>query len=88
MRGICKCDLCGNVYCEKENPVYDGITVWWKNNAGENKIPASASQLSTQSGDKLTDMPAVMDLCPNYFERFYNLIKMSRDENFQMNKPE
>lgn len=30
MRGICKCDLCGNVYCEKENPVYDGITVWWR----------------------------------------------------------
>lgn len=35
MRGICKCDLCGNVYSEKENPVYDGITVWWKNKAGE-----------------------------------------------------
>lgn len=26
MRGICKCDLCGNVYSEKENPVYDGKT--------------------------------------------------------------
>lgn len=88
MRGICKCDLCGNVYSEKENPVYDGITVWWKNKTGENKFPASTSQLSTQSGDKLTDMPAVIDLCPNCFERFYNWIKMSRDDNFPMNKPE
>ena len=88
MRGICKCDLCGAIYSEKDNPVYDGITVWWKNKAGENKFPASSSQLSTQSGDKLTDMPAVMALCPNCFERFYNWIKMSRDENFPMNKPE
>lgn len=88
MRGICKCDICGNVYNEKDNLVYDGITVWWKDKSGGNKFPASAAKLTELNGDKVTDMPAVMDICPNCFERFYNWIKMNRDEEFPMNKPE
>ena len=88
MRGICKCDLCGSVYIETDNAIYDGITVWWKNKAGENKFPASDAKLCTPRSETIDDLPAVMDVCPNCFERFYNWIKMSRDENFPMNKPE
>lgn len=88
MRGICKCDLCSSIYNEKDNPMYDGITVWWKNKSGGNTFPAANAQLSEPNGDKMTGLPAVMDICPNCFERFYNWIKMNRDENFPMNKPE
>lgn len=94
MRGYCKCDLCGRVYNEKENDTYDGITVWWKSKAGGNKFPASGSKLCTQRGELIDNTPAVMDICPNCFERFYNWIRMARNEakspkdDFPMNKPE
>lgn len=89
MRGYCKCDLCGGVYNETENGMYDGITVWWKNKAGENMFPESDAKLCTQSGELIDDMPAVMDICPNCFERFYNWIRVTRNNSdFPMNKPE
>lgn len=87
MRGFCKCDLCGSVYQENDNEMYDGITVWWGTSGGVN-IPKSDENLSNTDGGKITDIPAIMDICPNCFERFYNWIKMARDENFPMNKPE
>lgn len=96
MRGYCKCDLCGGVYNETENATYDGITVWWKNKAGENRFPMSDAKLCKPSGELIDDMPAVMDICPNCFERFYNWIRMTRneakspvnDKDFPMNPPE
>lgn len=30
----------------------------------------------------------MMDICPECQERFYNWIRMARDDNFPMNKPE
>ena len=96
MRGYCKCDLCGSLYNETENVTYGGITVWWKNKAGENRFPVPDAKLCTQSGELIDDMPAVMDICPNCFERFYNWIRITRneakspinDKDFPMNKPE
>ena len=96
MRGYCKCDLCGSLYNETENVTYAGITVWWKNKSGENRFPMPDSKLCTQSGELINDMPAVIDICPNCFERFYNWIKITRneskspvnDKDFPMNKPE
>lgn len=41
MRGICKCDLCGKLYEEKNNHVYDGITLWWKNSSGNISYPGN-----------------------------------------------
>lgn len=89
MRGYCKCDLCGRVYNETENAAYDGITVWNKDKAGENRIPVLGAKLCTQSGEPFDDIPAVMDICPNCFERFYNWIGMTRNNSdFPMNPPE
>ena len=89
MRGYCKCDLCGGVYNETENAAYDGITVWRKSKDGENRIPVLGAKLCTQSGEPFDDMPAVMDICPNCFERFYNWIRMTRNNSdFPMNPPE
>ena len=89
MRGYCKCDLCGNIYHKDDNKMYDGITVWWKNKAGENKFPVSDAKLYTQSCEMIDDMPAVMDVCPNCFEGLYNCIRMNRNSsNFPMNPPE
>lgn len=89
MRGYCKCDLCGNIYHKDDNKMYDGITVWWKNKAGENKFPVSDAKLYTQSCEMIDDMPAVMDVCPNCFERLYNCIRMNiNSSNFPMNPPE
>lgn len=89
MRGYCKCDLCGNIYHKDDNKMYDGITVWWKNKAGENKFPVSDAKLYTQSCEMIDDMPAVMDVCPNCFERLYNWIRMNRNNSdFPMNPPE
>lgn len=96
MRGYCKCDLCGSLYNETENATYNGITVWWKDNAGDNMFPMLDAKLCTQSGELIDDMPAVMDICPNCFDRFYNWIRMARneakspinDKDFPMNKPE
>lgn len=45
-------------------------------------------KLCTPKGKYITDVPEMIDLCPNCFGRFYNWIKMSRDDNFPMNKPE
>lgn len=96
MRGYCKCDLCGRTYHEDENQMYDGITVWFNNEAGENMFPVPDNKLCTQSGELIDDMPAVIDVCPNCFERFYNWIRITRNEakssikdnDFPMNKPE
>lgn len=88
MRGYCKCDLCGSVYNGKENTMYDGITVWWKGKSGTMCLPGD-KKLCTQSGEPFDDMPAVMDVCPKCFERFYNWIRMTRNNSdFPMNPPE
>ena len=78
MRGFCKCDLCGSVYNESDNPVYDGITVWRKNKNGENKFPMSGSELNSEDGNFTTNIPAIMDVCPSCFEKFYKWIRESR----------
>lgn len=88
MRGFCKCDLCGHMYHRTDNKAYDGITVWWNSPSGEARFPDADENLSNPEGSKITDIPAIMDICPNCFERFYNWIKMAMDENFPMNKPE
>lgn len=88
MKGFCKCDLCGNMYHESDNKAYDGITVWWFSPSGEMRFPDKDTKLANLNGNNSTNIPAILDICPNCFERFYNWIKMSRDENFPMNKPE
>ena len=94
MRGYYKCDLCGSVYHEDENKIYDGITVWWNNSLDTKCFPANGEKLITPDGES-TDIPATMDICPNCFERFCNWIRMTRneakspkDDDFPMNKPE
>ena len=89
MRGFCKCDLCGSLYNETENVTYSGITVWWKNKDGENRFPMYGDKLFTQNGEPIDDMAAVMDICPNCFQQFYNWIRIIRNNSdFPINKPE
>ena len=93
MRGYCKCDLCGSIYHEDENKIYDGITVWWK---GKSDLMCSRDdKLHTPDGKYITDIPEMMDVCPECQERFYNWVRMARNEakspmvdDFPMNKPE
>ena len=94
MRGYCKCDLCGVVYHKKDNEFYDGITVWKNNWTGTRSLPNDDEKLITPDGES-TDIPATMDVCPECQERFYNWIRMARneakspkDDDFPMNKPE
>lgn len=94
MRGFCKCDLCGSTYHEDENKVYSGITVWWKSESGVTCFPGD-KKLCTPDGECNTDIPGMMDVCPECQERFYNWIRMARseakspkDDDFPMNKPE
>lgn len=94
MRGFCKCDLCGSVYNEDENKMYDGITVWWKDHAGTTRV-LDDKKLTTPDGKYITDIPGLLDVCPECQERFYNWIRMAReeakspkDDEFPMNKPE
>ena len=89
MRGFCKCDLCGNVYHKDVNKNYDGITVWKKNNwTGIRSLPDNDEKLITQDGES-TDIPAMMDVCPNCLQQFYNWIRMIRNNSdFPMNPPE
>ena len=94
MRGYCKCDLCGKSYHEDENKMYDGITVWWKGKSGAPCFLGD-KKLYTPDGKYVTDIPGMMDVCPECQERFYNWIRMTRseakspkDDNFPMNKPE
>ena len=88
MRGYCKCDLCGVVYHKKDNEFYDGITVWKNNWTGTRSLPDDDEKLITPDGES-TDIPATMDVCPNCFQQFYNLIRIIRNNSdFPMNKPE
>ena len=94
MRGYCKCDLCGSVYHEDENKIYDGITVWWKGKS-DSMCSTDDKKLCTPDGKYITDIPEMMDVCPECQERFYNWIRMARNEakspkdyDFPMNKPE
>lgn len=95
MRGFCKCDLCGRVYREYVNDFYDGITVWWNNCSGTKCFPKDGEKIITPDGES-ADIPAVMDICPNCFEQFYNWIRIQRrgiekpckNKNFPMNPPE
>ena len=89
MRGYCKCDLCGGVYHKKDNEFYDGITVWRNNCNGTKCLPDDCERLITPYGESTDISPAVMDVCPNCFERFYNWIRMTRNNSdFPMNPPE
>lgn len=95
MRGFCKCDLCGRHYHEDENEMYDGITVWWKGKPGQICFPDDKKLLTTPDGKYITDIPGRIDVCPECQERFFNWIKMARneakglkDDDFPMNKPE
>ena len=94
MRGFCKCDLCGSTYHEDENKMYNGITVWWKSKSGVTCFPGD-KKLCAPDGGSITDIPGMMDVCPECQERFYNWIRMARneakspkDDDFPMNKPE
>ena len=88
MRGYCKCDLCGGVYHKKDNEFYDGITVWKNDWTGTRSLPDDDEKLITQD-EESTDIPAFMDVCPNCFERFYNWLRMARNNSdFPMNPPE
>ena len=95
MRGYCKCDLCGGVYHEDDNKMYSGITVWWKGKSGVACFPGD-KKLCTPDGVCNTDIPGMMDVCPECQERFYNWIRMARneskspvnDKDFPMNKLE
>lgn len=94
MRGYCKCDLCGSVYHEDENKMYDGITVWRKGKSDEPSF-LGGDKLCTPDGTCITGIPVRMDVCPECQERFYNWIRMARneaksskDDDFPMNKPE
>ena len=95
MRGYCKCDLCGSIYHEDENKIYDGITVWWKGKS-DSMCSRDDKKLHTPDGKYITDIPEMMDVCPECQERFYNWIRMARneskspvnDKDFPMNKPE
>ena len=94
MRGYCKCDLCGSIYHEDENKIYDGITVWWKGKSDQ-MCSRDDKKLHTPDGKCITDIPEMMDVCPECQERFYNWIRMARNEakspkgdDFPMNKPE
>ena len=94
MRGYCKCDLCGSIYHEDENKIYDGITVWWKGKS-DSMCSKDDNKLYTPDGKYITDIPEMMDVCPECQERFYNWIRMARNEakspmgdDFPMNKPE
>ena len=96
MRGYCKCDLCGGVYHKKDNEFYDGITVWKYNWTDSRSLPDDDEKLITQDGES-TDIQAVMDICPNCFQQFYNWIFSykgdkskihTNNSDFPMNKPE
>lgn len=95
MRGYCKCDLCGGMYHEDENKIYDGITVWWKGKS-DSMCSTDDKKLHTPDGKYITDIPEMMDVCPECQERFYNWIRMARneskspvnDKDFPMNPPE
>ncbi len=77
MRGFCKCDLCGWVYHKDDNEFYDGITVWWENCSGTRCLPDNGKKLITPDGES-TDIPALMDVCPNCFQLFYRWIGIQR----------
>ena len=88
MRGYCKCDLCGGVSHKDDNEFYDGITVWRNNFSGTKCFPGNGEKLITPDGES-TDIPAMMDVCPNCFKQFYNWIRMARNNSdFPMNQPE
>ena len=88
MRGYCKCDLCGVVYHKKDNKFYNGITVCKNNWAGTRSLPDDDEKLITPDGES-TDIPAMMDVCPNCFDRFYNWLRMARNNSdFPINPPE
>lgn len=88
MIGFCKCDICGNMYHKDENKNYDGIMVWYFDEDGDIMTGKRKYNITGRDGEVMKDIPEMLDVCPNCFERFYNWIKMNRDENFQINKPE
>ena len=96
MRGFCKCDLCGRVYSKDDNEIYDGITVWWNDCTDTKCFPDDGKTLITPDGES-TDIPTMMDVCPNCFQLFYSWIGIQRrgiekslvnNDNFPMNPPE
>lgn len=100
MRGFCKCDLCGRFYDDDDNEQYDGITMWWFNKDHHIETPGAEDALGVLGNKNFSktksNIPAVMDVCPECMERFANWIMLQRNENksricddeFPMNKPE
>lgn len=96
MRGYCKCDICSSTYHKDDNKYYDGIAVWYYDEDGDIMCGKRDCNITGPDGKLLSNVPEMMDICPNCFERFCNWIRMARneskspvnDKDFPMNKPE
>lgn len=79
MVGFCKCDLCGNVYHKDENKNYDGLMVWYLDKDGVTMNGNRKYNIVKPNGESMKDVPEVMDICPDCFDRFCNWIKMIKE---------
>lgn len=81
MIGFCKCDICGNVYHKDENKNYDGLMVWYFDKETDTVMHGNRKyDIVAPNGESMKDIPEMMDICPDCFERFCNWIKTSKEK--------
>lgn len=82
MIGSWICDICGRTYHKDGNKSYDGLVVWCYDE-DENKMyyGTRAYNIIAPAGECITDIPGMMDVCPECFGRFCDWIKSFKEEN-------
>lgn len=81
MIGFCKCDICGKIYHRGENKNYDGLMVWYFDKETDTTMHGDRKyNIIAPNGESMKDVPEVMDICPDCFERFCDLVKGIKEE--------
>lgn len=80
MIGFCKCDICGGMYHKDANKNYDGLMVWYYDRDGDIACGNRKYNIVAPDGETMKNIPEMMDICPDCFERFCNWIKTAKEE--------
>lgn len=78
MIGFIKCDICGRFFSDDEHEKYDGLMPFYYDDAGIPRPLNSRSKYITDSDNNNADVPQMIDMCNNCFDKFVNWVRLCK----------
>lgn len=80
MIGFIKCDICGKFFSDDDNKKYDGLMPYYYDDIGMPKTLHDRSKCITDSDDNNADVPEMIDMCCDCFDKFVNWVKLCKGD--------